>query len=59
MPTETVGNNTGNTYSGTDDTQVAQINPTTNYANGTTYFVAKYDVGDPRWNVGWNLENGM
>lgn len=46
MTTATIGDNTGNTYSGTDDGQIKQAAATTNYGSSTTMEVHKYGSGD-------------
>src|SRR5215471_11098624 len=44
----TIGGNTGNTYSGVADTQIAQSYPTTNFSTDTTLEASKYASGDHR-----------
>lgn len=44
--TATIGDNTGNTYSGTDDTQLKANAATTNYGSSGSMDVNKYGVGD-------------
>lgn len=44
--TVTVGDNTGNTHSGTDDVKLRQPNPTTNFGSDTVWEVTKYAASD-------------
>ena len=46
MTTATIGNNTGNTYSGTQDTWLREGVPTTNYDGTTPIEATKYNTGD-------------
>ena len=46
MPTITIGDNTGDDFSGTEDTHISESNATTNYDTTTPIEVTKYDVGN-------------
>lgn len=46
MPTITIGNNTGDTYSGTEDAMIKQTYPTYNYGSRTTLEAVKYATND-------------
>jgi hypothetical protein len=45
MPTVTIGDNTGNTHSGTEDTQLSSGATSTNYGSDATMEVTKYAPG--------------
>jgi hypothetical protein len=44
--TVTVGDNTGNTHSGTEDNKLRQFNATSNFGGDTTWEVTKFGAGD-------------
>ncbi len=48
MPTVTIGDNTADTFSGTDDTQIVETSPTFNDATSVDIEIAKYASGDHR-----------
>ena len=51
MPTETIGDNTGDDYSGTEDAELYEASPTNNDSSGGTWYVSKYGSGDYRYPV--------
>lgn len=57
MPTEVFGDNTGDDYSGTEDTQLSEFAPTTNYGTAAYVEINKYGSGD--WNHGCLSWSGM
>jgi hypothetical protein len=51
MPTITIGENTGDTYTGITDTQIKENAPTTNYASGLTMEATSYGASDKTWSI--------
>lgn len=46
MPTVVIGNNTGDDYSGVDDTHIKESHATNNYGSNSTYETTKYASSD-------------